>query len=361
MAMSAVADDIVPVDATFAEMMGFCLQCRACEAVCPSLAPFGGAMEGARTEVAVQLPDRKTARRGKYVGRKGLGSRGRVASLTRLAAIGQRLGAARWFPGRMAKSLGGLRRLTVTVPSTVGTSYPARGDEIGTAAVLAGCVMDPWFPDVRAATIDLLTRAGYRVEVPEAQTCCGALAAHDGAADEARALAARNTAAFAGFDLLVADAAGCSAHLKQYSHWADAPLPPVRDITEVVAEAIGDGRLPTLDPTGAKVAVQDPCHLRHAQRITEQPRAILRAGGYEVVEIDPDGMCCGAAGVYSILRPATSGELGRRKAEQVRTAGPSVVASANPGCEMQLRLHLAEGHFIAHPIELYAAALPSRA
>ena len=105
------------------------------------------------------------------------------------------------------------------------------------------------------------------------------------------------------------------------------------------------------------MAVQDPCHLRHAQRVVEPPRTVLRAAGFEVVEIDPAGMCCGAAGVYGTRHPETSAELGRQKAAQVITAGTDTVASANPGCEMQLRAHLGAGHRIAHPVELYAEAL----
>jgi glycolate oxidase iron-sulfur subunit len=105
------------------------------------------------------------------------------------------------------------------------------------------------------------------------------------------------------------------------------------------------------------VAVQDPCHLRHAQRITSQPRAVLIAAGYEPVELTDDGLCCGAAGIYSLLRPDTSAELGRRKAERVSATGTTVVASANPGCEMQLRAHLPGWMRIRHPVELYHEAL----
>lgn len=105
------------------------------------------------------------------------------------------------------------------------------------------------------------------------------------------------------------------------------------------------------------MAIQDPCHLRHAQRVTVEPRRILEAGGYEVVEIDPAGMCCGAAGIYTVLQPEASQELGNRKAAQVRSTGVSRVASANPGCEMQLRSSLGRDYEIAHPIEWYLHAI----
>jgi glycolate oxidase iron-sulfur subunit len=221
--------------------------------------------------------------------------------------------------------------------------------------------MDAWFGPVHDAVVGVLRRAGYQVFVPAAQTCCGALAAHDGAAGAAAALAQRNVEAFAGVDLVVSDAAGCSAHLKEYGHWAGeggaALARRVRDATELVASLIEDGSLPRLDLDRGPVAVQDPCHLRHAQRIVAQPRTILRAAGYTPVEIDIDGLCCGAAGIYSLLRPDTSAELGRRKSQQVKDSGSTVVSSANPGCEMQLRAYLGDGYRVAHPVELYWEAL----
>ena len=103
--------------------------------------------------------------------------------------------------------------------------------------------------------------------------------------------------------------------------------------------------------------MQDPCHLRHAQRIVQQPRVIVAAAGYEPVEIDEVGMCCGAAGLYSVMQPAASAELGQKKAEQVKASGSTLVASANPGCEMQLRGYLGGAYRVAHPVELYWEAL----
>ena len=105
------------------------------------------------------------------------------------------------------------------------------------------------------------------------------------------------------------------------------------------------------------IAVQDPCHLRHAQRVTQEPRSILEAAGYRTVEVDPDGMCCGAAGVYTIAQPEASSQLGNQKADQVRSTGATRVASANPGCEMQLRGFLGDDYEVAHPIEWYLRAL----
>lgn len=226
--------------------------------------------------------------------------------------------------------------------------------------MLLGCVMGPWFPGVHRAVIEVLAAGGYRVVVPAAQTCCGALAAHDGAAAGAARLARINLRAFAEVDVVLADAAGCSAHLKEYGHWTSAGgelAAKVEDATEFVARLIAAGDLPTSPVDRGPVAIQDPCHLRHAQRVIAAPRQILLAAGYDPVEIDADGLCCGAAGIYSLVEPQASAELGRRKAAQVRQTSSTVVASANPGCEMQLRSYLDDWYRIAHPVELYHEAL----
>lgn len=358
-AMSAVSHGLAEVDQEFADVVGFCLQCRACEPVCPGLVPFGRAMEGARAEVAAQVPDPRRARRHRLL-RRVLVSRSWRRSLTAGAALAQRARLGGVMPGPLRLGLRGLRRLPMRPPEVLGGTWEPSGPVRATAALLAGCVMEPWFDPVHRAVIELLTLGGYRVTVPSGQTCCGALAAHDGAAQLARELAEVNRAAFQSFDLIVADAAGCSAHLKEYEHWTDGGeqvASRARDAVEVVAALIDEGLLRRRQPTGDLVAVQDPCHLRHAQRLVEAPRKIVEAAGYSVVDLDEGGFCCGAAGLYSLVQPEASARLGAAKAEQVAKSGARIVASANPGCEMQLRSHLDQSITIAHPIELYANAI----
>ena len=364
-AMSAVAAGR-PVDRRFAEIMGACLQCRACEVVCPAFVPFGRSMEGARAEVAAQLPGSGRRLR-RLVTARLLRSRPAIRLATSLVTLAQILRMKNLMPPQIRGALTGLRPLSGRPRSVVGTTWPAVGEARGVAALVAGCVMDQWFGDVHAATIHLLTRSGYDVVVPPAQTCCGALAAHDGWADDARDMAAVNVAALDGADLVVVNAAGCSAHMKEYGHWAEdgaGLAAKVVDMTEVLAGAIADGRLPLMARNGQAVAVQDPCHLRHVQRITDQPREILVAAGLRTVEIDPAGQCCGAAGIYSLLEPDLSAQLGEAKAEQIRATGSTTVSTANPGCEIQLRTHLANLGVVArvaHPVELYWEALRSAA
>ena len=219
--------------------------------------------------------------------------------------------------------------------------------------------MDDWFGAVHDATVGILNQAGYDVAFPPDQTCCGALAAHDGHAATAQRLAKRNVGAFAPYDLVVSNSAGCTAHLKEYGHWGNGLDARVVDVTELVADLIDDGTLPRMSGAHTRVAMQDPCHLRHAQRIVTPPRTIVAAAGYEPVEIDDRSLCCGAAGIYSVLQPAMSDALGEQKVAQIRASGATLVAAANPGCEMQIRAHADPRIRVVHPVELYWDALTS--
>ena len=216
--------------------------------------------------------------------------------------------------------------------------------------LVSGCVADVWFSDVHQSAIDVLVSAGYRVEVPKQQTCCGALAAHSGYAPDTETMARVNITAFKDADVVVTDVAGCGAHMESYGRYGaeGAELAGrVRDIDDLVAELISKGEL----------AIQDPCHLEHGQKVHTTVDAIVDAAGYTPVPIDRGGLCCGAAGVYQIAHKDASEELGRAKAATVESTAASIVVSANAGCEMQLRRYLGPEHRVMHPIELYAEAV----
>ena len=356
--MRAVDSGVIGVDERFAEVMDGCLQCRACEVACPSLVQFGRLMEGARAEATAQVPDWRSVATRTVFGR-AVASRSTIVMISWLVGVAQRMNVAAALPGA-AQKITALRRIPIPVPTSAGHEWLPEGEPVGTVAFLSGCVMDQWYSDVHAAVIQVLRTAGYRVVAPPNQTCCGALAAHEGAAYDAANMAAQNIEAFAGYDLIVVDSAGCSAHMKGYGHWAKVGedlAVRVVDANEFIAALIDEGSLPTLPGERVPISVQDPCHLRHVQRIFDEPRRILRAAGYEPVEIDPAGMCCGAAGAYQLSHPEMSDELGRQKAAQVEATGLIRVASANPGCEMQLRTFLDEETEVVHPIEVYWAAL----
>lgn len=350
-AMSAVSEGIIEVDASFAGIIDFCLGCRACEPVCPGLVPYGRTLEGTRAELEAQIPGR--ARRYRWALGTALGSRFWMGLAGTGTALAQRLGMTRLAPARFRRVSGGLRSLRGRPEPSIG-HVGGSGDR-GTVGLLAGCIQDQWFRPVNRAAIALLEMAGYRVAVPERQTCCGALAAHDGKAEAAERYERRNADAFGGFDMVVATAAGCSAHLGDYK-WT-GHQPETMDITVAVARAIEAGLLPRVERVNGQIAIQDPCHLRHAQRVIAEPRLVLGAAGYEVVETDEAGLCCGAAGMYTVHQPEASAQLGTQKADQVRATGVTRVASANPGCEMQLRSHLEAAYDIRHPIEWYLDAV----
>jgi len=356
LAMSAVDQGIVEVDEVFADIIDFCLGCRACEPVCPGLVPYGRALEGARAEISAQLPGHSKERRWQLG--TALGSRGLLRVGTFLLSVFQSLGMTGVAPKKYQRVTSGLRRLSGRPKAVVGHS--GGSGDAGTIGLLTGCVQDQWFRPVNQAAVRLLEMAGHRVEAPLSQTCCGALAAHDGKTAAARSFAVANTEVFSDYEAVVATAAGCSAHLAGYDHWAESGeqvAEAALDITVAIARAIEEGRLPQSRVARGRIAIQDPCHLRHAQRVIDEPRLILAAAGYEVVETDPNGMCCGAAGIYTITQPEASEQLGNQKADQVRSTGVDRVASANPGCEMQLRSYLGDNHEVAHPIEWYLRAI----
>ncbi len=359
-AMRAVDGGLATIDERFGAIMDLCLQCRACETACPSLVPFGRLMEGARGEVAAHQPNTATIGKRILFGRL-VGSRALVALGSLLIGLSQRVRLPDAVPGVLQKS-DALRTVPIPAPTTAGREWFPEGESVGTVAFVSGCVMDPWYSATHVAVIQVLRTAGYRVVAPREQTCCGALAAHEGAAYDAARMAAQNVEAFAGFDHVVVDSAGCSAHMKGYGHWAVGGGELGRRVVDAnvfIAGLIERGSLPVIDGE-RPVAVQDPCHLRHAQRIVEEPRTILRAAGYEPIEIDAGGVCCGAAGAYQLSHPEVSEQLGLQKADQVAATGLTSVASPNPGCEMQLKTYLGDGYEVVHPIELYWEALRAK-
>jgi glycolate oxidase iron-sulfur subunit len=229
-------------------------------------------------------------------------------------------------------------------------SYSPEGAASGSAAFFAGCVMSTALADVDRATLRVLQRAGIQVFNPSQQGCCGALHAHGGDLRRALELAKANIAAFEKSDgPVVVNSAGCGAMLKDYAHhlrrdaaWAErahAFSQRVRDLSEVVAPAA----LPLKRGLHQKVVYQDACHLLHAQRISRQPRDLLRqVDGLVLVEIAEAGLCCGSAGVYNVTNPRQSRELQQRKLDNALDGAPDVIVTANPGCLLQLRAGLAE-------------------
>jgi glycolate oxidase iron-sulfur subunit len=221
--------------------------------------------------------------------------------------------------------------------------------EAATVHVFTGCVT-PWlFPKVSRAVDTLLRAAGHRVVYPEEQTCCGALHLHEGDEESARWLARRNILAFETDPQapILVEAAGCGAVLKSYGDLLkDIPLyrdralefsQRVKDLSEWLAEK----DLPKRSPVGVKVALQDPCHLYHVQRVRSAPRRLLEdVAGVEIVDVEERDICCGSAGISNLLEPENGQALGMEKARVLARANPDLIVTSNPGCLLQLQKHV---------------------
>ena len=352
-AMRAVQDGIAVPDETFEGFMDLCLVCRACEDVCPSHVPFGRMMEAAREQVE---PLRTL--RARFIRRLGFHWVLPHPSVVRTAAALQPI--ARPFMPKAARALMPARGFPFARLPRV-TEPPVDVEVRGTVAILSGCVQDRWFHQVNLATIRVLARNGWRVEVPTGLACCGALAAHNGRLAIARRLAKRARHVFADANVVLVNAAGCAAHMVTYEELLPGSGIPVREVTEFLRT---EGLVEQPGSLDATVAYHDACHALRALKVHDEPRDLLRTiDGVRLVEIHDGDRCCGAAGIYNVTQPEAAGALGREKAEAVVATGASIVASANPGCSMQLAAQLrAVGSPIevVHPIELLDRASASR-
>ena len=337
-AMRAVQLEDAPVTPEFVELVETCVQCRGCEPACPSGVPFGHLMEATRSTLAV---DRTVTPWWQRLGFRALAHHRLLLVGSSALAVAQR---AHLVPKRL-----GLGRL----PIRRGPALTSTGDDVW---LFTGCVMDAWLRDVHRATAEVLTAIDYSYRIPgDGGACCGALHVHAGLHGEASALAAKVMASMPGDAPIAVNSAGCGAALKEYGHLLGTPearafSARVRDIHELVAERAE--RLHPRRRAGA-VIVQDPCHLRHVQRTHLAVRTVLGAVA-ELVELDDDGLCCGAGGAYSALEAELAGQIRERKLAAIDRAGGHVVASANPGCAMHLT---AAGVRVEHPMTILAEAL----
>jgi glycolate oxidase iron-sulfur subunit len=344
-AMRAV-DEGAPQDDTFARLMQTCVQCRACESACPSSVRFGRLMEGARVLLAPRSVPRW--QRAAY---RLLGSHRTLLALTTAGAVAQR---ARLIPPSLA------RRLSLPpLPLHQEALHPT-GDDVW---LFTGCVMDAWQRQIHRAAVAVLGACGAGVALPgDGAACCGALHVHAGLRGDAARLARRVMTAFPGSAPILVDSAGCGAALKDYGHLlgtaeAERFAARVIDIHEWLA-AHADRLPPPRPPAGGshgrarRIAIQDPCHLRHVQRVEATVRVVLERYG-EIVELDDEGRCCGAGGAFSALQPDLARQVRTQKVAVIAAASADVVASANPGCGLWLA---AAGVPVQHPVEIVAAA-----
>ncbi|MDP9267336.1 MAG: heterodisulfide reductase-related iron-sulfur binding cluster [Acidobacteriota bacterium] len=355
----------LPIGDSFVTHIDRCLGCLACQTACPSGVPYGHIVERARAQIEqhYRRPLLASWMRNFVYGRL-------LADYKRLAKWARRL---RWYQhswlagavrGSGLLKLFGVAELEALAPKVsehfsfedFGTVFPARGERRGRVALLAGCVGSVAFDALNRATIRVLQANGLEVIMPEGQGCCGALHAHAGRREEARALARHNVRIFldaeCGADAILTNAAGCGSAMKDYADLlADDPesagaatesvrtelfVKKVRDVTEYLAE-IGLRPPSTPAAAGVKATYQDPCHLAHAQKIRSAPRELLRATGVELVEMQHPDYCCGSAGVYNVVEQKLANEILEAKMNDVAATGVDVLVTANTGCMLQLR------------------------
>jgi glycolate oxidase iron-sulfur subunit len=270
---------------------------------------------------------------------------------------------------RLSPRFASAERSLPDVPRTPFRMPPQPSRLTKTVALLDGCVMPHLYPRTHHATVRVLNAIGYRVVLPEAQTCCGALSMHAGDRAFAQQLARRNVDAFlgAGVDAIIVNSAGCGSTMKEYGDLlADDVTYHTRArqlaaMTKDVLEFVAAHDLPELVRLPASVTYQDSCHLVHAQRVTRAPRDLLgRVPALELREMRAPDRCCGSAGIYSLVQREMSQLLLDEKMDDIAASGASTIATANPGCMMQLETGVRQRGMrarVVHVIELIDQAL----
>ncbi|MFT5201684.1 MAG: glycolate oxidase iron-sulfur subunit [Candidatus Aldehydirespiratoraceae bacterium] len=339
--MREVQDNGAPLTPEIRESFESCVQCRACEPACPSSVPYGHLMERTRETLVEQGEITPAWQRLAF----------RPLSHPRMLRAGSSLLAIANRFRLVPKRFGLPKSLPVRRPK-----HTISGTDV---YLFTGCVMDAWQRDIHIAGQRVIEAAGFGVTpTGDVAPCCGALQAHAGLTADTRVLAERMMAALSTDDRpILVDSAGCGAAMKDYGHLlgtdeAAAFAARVFDIQEWLADNMA--ALPAGTPLDLKVAVQDPCHLRHVQRVHPATRTVLAPYVRELVELDDNGMCCGAGGAYSVLQPELAGDIRGRKVDAIGRVAPDAVASANPGCAIYLA---AVGVETVHPMVLIARAI----
>jgi glycolate oxidase iron-sulfur subunit len=368
--MRAFDEGRATITDSFVDHMFRCLDCRACETVCPSGVHFGHMMEEMRGKIVEQQPANWIARLVlnhvfPYPWRFNIVSRMlQLYRVSGLQSLVRETGLLRRIAPRMAAAEELMPEVEIESGVTLDSFHAAEGEKHGTVAFFSGCVMNSMMGSINKASVRLLTAAGYDVIVPGRQICCGALANHAGLRDTAREMARTNIAAFAldHIDAVIINAAGCGAMLKEYPlliEGAERFSAKVKDIAEFLVSTRIAARLKK--PVAGRVGYDDPCHLLHGQRVKSEPRKLLKAiPGIQFVEVEGADQCCGSAGIYNITQNELSMEILDRKMEKIRKANIDILATGNPGCMFQFKYGARKVGMkleVLHPVELLERSL----
>ncbi len=373
--MVQVAEGRMTVTPSYVEHIGLCLACRACESSCPSGVQYGRLIEAARAQIeAASRPSFFVRLFRRVIFDHLIPSPVALRVAGALLYLYEASGLRRFvrFTG-LLKAFGNLERIERLAPSAevpfffnqLGKVFPAEGERRYRVAFLAGCIANVCFSRLNEATVRVLRKNGCEVTIPEDQGCCGAIHVHSGLREQAREMARRNIDVFlkGDFDAVITNAAGCGSTLKEYHELlaGDPDYAPraarfvalVRDVNEFLASIELN---PRLGPVEAIVTYQDSCHLLHGQRIRSAPRKLLAAiPGLEYRELPLADQCCGSAGIYNVVHNELAMSLLSKKMDQIASTGAATVATANPGCLLQLRAGaemFGKGERAVHVVEL---------
>ena len=348
------------LDAKLLGHLDGCLTCRACEAVCPSGVPYGEIIDAAREALYPQRPHGLHEKAGQVFIDSRPARRAATAAIRFYQASGlQSLARA---SGLLRAT--GLERREHYLPK-IDTHRPAPSGTGPRVALFTGCASEVFDRETLAATARLLAALGYRVEIPAAQGCCGAIDQHAGRTARAQRLIDANLGAFAGYEAVISTASGCGAMLAEYGKHRDASSAHdlgrrVVDVNRFLAEALETREL-ALRPLNARVAAHAPCSLTHVLKGAAWPLKLLaKIPQLAVSQLPDNNRCCGAAGSYMLTQPAMADSLRDDKLARLKALNPDYLVTSNIGCALHLRAGIeAEGLDIEvlHPVTLLARQL----
>lgn len=365
-----VEDGNLPITDDFVNEMYFCLDCQACQSVCPAGVQYGKLVESARIK-AFMLGNDKQALIKKLIFRLVFASNSVFKFFARLMKLYQKV--LRRFVYKVIPTR--LRRIEELAP-TISDRFSdeilpevlkPNGDVKYKVGFLTGCFMNVMYSEINIDSIEVLLENGCEIYVPKNQVCCGSVMAHYGDIEMARKLARKNVLEFSKYslDAIVVNSAGCGAFMKEYGELfknekdeslrekAENISRIVKDINEFLCEI--DFKKTELE-LDLKVTYHDACHLAHTQKITAQPRTVIKSiPGIKFVELNESTWCCGSAGIYNILRYDDSMKILDRKIKNILETKAEIVLTANPGCHAQIEYGLKKAKAnvkVMHPISL---------
>ncbi len=376
--MDAINKGEAKIDTATSQHFDSCLGCLACVTTCPSGVQYDKLIAATRPQIERNQPRGLPDRLIRALIFNLFPYPNRLRHLLPSLWLYQKLGLQKLIrnTGILKKLTPRLAAMEAILPKITDSAWrndlpdiiPAQGEKRYRVGMILGCVQRLFFSPVNEATARVLTANGCEVVIPASQGCCAALPAHQGQEAQAQALARQMIDSFVNEDLdaIIINAAGCGHTLKEYGHiLADDPeykekaekfASKVKDVQEFLAAIELTTELHPLKSGKLNLVYQDACHLLHGQKISLQPRELLRQiPGVTLQEPVDASLCCGSAGIYNMLQPETADELGRQKADNLINTGASVIASPNPGCSMQIQKHLElKGSEVKllHPIEL---------